>query len=449
MLFNLFQKRRNQRHKRLLIMLSTLAIILTISIITVCLISYIQVTKKERLHYAIGTVDIVSRGINAPKIEEYIKTKTLDNDYYITKNILQSFVDHMDYIKFLYIYDMNENDITVIFDCDANNVAGDNFGDIVEYDTELAKFKNNFIKGEEIPAIESISEYGWLLTYSKPVYVNNDISAYILLDIDISDIYFNSFLFAIKIIIISLIIMILCITVGSWFSIRYHQKDEIEMMEHQHHQDNLIIKELTEAVAKIIDTKDAYTTGHSFRVAKYTAKLARYFNYDDDTVEKYYRAALLHDIGKMGVPKKILNKESRLDDEEFNIIKSHAKKGYDILKHITVIPELALGAGYHHERPDGKGYPVEFAGQKIPRVAQLIAVADTFDAMYSDRVYRKRMKIDKIIKILQEIKGTQLCEDVVDALVNMIETGEIKLLEEQDNASEENIDNIGNIQYVD
>lgn len=449
MAFNLYEQRRRQRHNRLLVMLSILAILLTTSIVVVCLHSYIQDTKSERLHYAMGTVQILNSGFDTTKIGEYIRTGKVDDEYYVVKDILQNFADHLDYIKFLYVYDMNEDGATVIFDCDTPDLPGDEFGEFVEYDSELSKYKSEFVRGDNIPVVESRSSYGWLVTYCEPIYVDDSVSAYIFVDVAMDDIYSFSLVFALKIVIVSVVVMILCIAVGSWFSVTYHQKDDMEVMEKQHDQDNLIIRELTEAVAKIIDTKDTYTTGHSARVAMYTSKLAKYFNYDDATVEKYYRAALLHDIGKMGVPKKILNKEGRLDDEEFNIIKSHARKGYDILKHITVIPELALGAGYHHERPDGKGYPIEFAGQEIPRVAQLIAVADTFDAMYSDRPYRKRMKLDKILEILQEVKGTQLCPDVVDAFIDIINSGDINLSEDLDDASEENIDNIGGVKYVD
>lgn len=115
--------------------------------------------------------------------------------------------------------------------------------------------------------------------------------------------------------------------------------------------------------------------GHSYRVAKYTSMLAKELGYDEETVDKYNNIALLHDIGKIGVPPEVLNKAGKLTDEEFDTIKSHTTLGYNALKDISIMPELAIGAEYHHERPDGKGYPEGLKGDKIPRVAQIIAVA--------------------------------------------------------------------------
>ena len=188
----------------------------------------------------------------------------------------------------------------------------------------------------------------------------------------------------------------------------------------------ILIREMVEAFAKMIDMKDRYTNGHSARVAQFTALLTRELGYDEDTVEKNYNIALLHDIGKIGIPPEVLNKDSKLNDEEYEIIKSHSTKGYDALKDISIMPELATGAGCHHERPDGKGYPKGLKGYEIPRVAQIIAVADTFDAMYSDRPYRKHMPFKKVMGIMKEAKGTQLTEDVVDAFLSLVEKGEIK-----------------------
>ncbi len=203
-----------------------------------------------------------------------------------------------------------------------------------------------------------------------------------------------------------------------------------------------LVKEVTEAFAKTIDMKDKYTNGHSMRVAKYTAMLAEELGYDEDTVEKYYNIALLHDIGKIGIPEEVLNKPGKLTDEEFAIIKSHSGLGYNVLKDISIMPELAIGAGSHHERPDGKGYPNGIAGDEIPRVAQIIAVADTFDAMYSDRPYRRRMNFDRVMEIMKEVSGTQLQTDVVEAPLRLADKGELKAKDDHGGGSTVSIDNI-------
>lgn len=203
-----------------------------------------------------------------------------------------------------------------------------------------------------------------------------------------------------------------------------------------------LIREITTAFSKTIDMKDEYTKGHSSRVADYTVMLARELGYDEETLEDYHNIALLHDIGKIGVPAEVLNKAGKLTDEEFKIIKSHSNLGYNALKEISIMPELATGARDHHERPDGKGYPNGKSGDEIPRVAQIIAVADTFDAMYSDRPYRKRMNFDKAVSIIKEVSGTQLTSDVVDAFLRLVERGEFRAPDDDGGGTTEDINNI-------
>lgn len=226
----------------------------------------------------------------------------------------------------------------------------------------------------------------------------------------------------------------------------YHRMKKLKAKEQEQ---RLLIREIVEAFAKVIDMKDRYTNGHSTRVAEYTEMLARELGYDDETVEKYRNIALLHDIGKVGISSETLNKPGRLTDEEFKEIKSHSGKGYNVLKDISIMPELAIGARDHHERPDGHGYPRGISGEEIPRVAQIIAVADTFDAMYSDRPYRKRMNFDKAISIIKEVSGTQLSEDVVEAFLRLVERGEFKAEDDNGGGSTEDITNIHKKQEAD
>ena len=231
---------------------------------------------------------------------------------------------------------------------------------------------------------------------------------------------------------------LLIIAFFAWLYIR-HQTEKLVKKEEENRE---FIHEMAQAFAKIIDMKDKYTNGHSTRVAEYTAMLTRELGYDEETVEKYYHIALLHDIGKIGVPPEVLNKPGKLTDKEFAIIKSHSALGYNALKDISIMPELAIGAGAHHERPDGKGYPKGLKGDEIPRVAQIIAVADTFDAMYSDRPYRKRMNFEKVVSIMKEVSGTQLTTDVVDAFLSLVEKGQFKAPDDMGGGSIEDIDNI-------
>lgn len=157
----------------------------------------------------------------------------------------------------------------------------------------------------------------------------------------------------------------------------------------------------------------------------YAKMIAKKAGFSDKAAEAVYNIGLLHDIGKITVPDEILNKNGRLDDYEYNVIKKHTSNGSEILKEIAIAPELALGAQYHHERIDGRGYPSGKAGNEIPEIAQIIAVADTFDAMYSTRPYRKRMPIEKVIAELKRCEGTQLNTEYVEVLLQLIEEGSI------------------------
>ncbi|MBR6337266.1 MAG: HD domain-containing protein, partial [Ruminococcus sp.] len=231
-----------------------------------------------------------------------------------------------------------------------------------------------------------------------------------------------------------IILIVILVKLLNYGSKKYYMKKEQEQ--------KTLIREIVEAFAKVIDMKDRYTNGHSTRVAEYTVMLAQELGLDEETIEKYHNIALLHDIGKVGIKPEVLNKQGTLTDEEFAQIKAHSALGYNTLKDISIMPELAIGAGAHHERPDGKGYPKGLKGNEIPRVAQIIAVADTFDAMYSDRPYRKRMNFDKAVSIIREVRGTQLAEDVVDAFLRLVDKGKFRAPDDVGGGTTEDIDNI-------
>lgn len=225
---------------------------------------------------------------------------------------------------------------------------------------------------------------------------------------------------------LEVVVGILIVVIIMWaIARRKFLKEEKKIKETQEFVDQTI-----SAFAKLIDAKDRYTQGHSRRVAAYTEKLARKLNYSEDKIRKFKNIALLHDIGKVAIPDKILNKPEGLNDEEYEIMKSHAKRGQEILEEIKIEPDLALGAGFHHERFDGRGYPEGLHGDEIPDVAQFIAIADTFDAMYSTRPYRKQLPLSVVLDELERIAGTQLNETYVNAFLELAREGELVNLEE-------------------
>ena len=175
-------------------------------------------------------------------------------------------------------------------------------------------------------------------------------------------------------------------------------------------------------MSNTIDAKDRSTNGHSRRVAQYSLKIGEMEGFSSDELRELYYAALLHDIGKIAIPDNILNKQGKLTDEEYGIIKSHTSRGANILNQMKN-QRLADGAHFHHERYDGKGYPKKLAGEEIPVYGRIIAVADVVDAMYSQRVYKQGISMDVVIEELKRCAGTQLDPNFANEMVRLLKSG--------------------------
>ena len=179
------------------------------------------------------------------------------------------------------------------------------------------------------------------------------------------------------------------------------------------------------SIANAVEARDKQTGRHSLRVAVYSMLIAAELGFDADELENIRQIGLLHDIGKIGVPDFILSKPKKLTEEEYNIMKTHVDIGGEILKDFTHIKNVADGAKYHHERYDGKGYNTGLKGEEIPLTARIIGLADAFDAMTSNRVYRKAISMDHVIDELKKGKGTQFDPSLVDILLGLIGSGRI------------------------
>ncbi|MBQ8547648.1 MAG: diguanylate cyclase [Lachnospiraceae bacterium] len=182
-------------------------------------------------------------------------------------------------------------------------------------------------------------------------------------------------------------------------------------------------------ISSMIEAKDSYTKGHSVRVAEYSAGIAECAGWSESAIQNLRYIALLHDIGKVGVPDNVLNKPGKLTDEEFGVIKSHTNIGGDILKEIKSIPEVEAGAKYHHERYEGTGYPCGLAGDEIPAVARIIGIADAFDAMNSKRVYRDSLSPERIREELVNGRGTQFDPNFLDIFLKLFDEGKLTVKE--------------------
>lgn len=180
------------------------------------------------------------------------------------------------------------------------------------------------------------------------------------------------------------------------------------------------------SLAAAIDGKDPYTRGHSERVSRISVAIAQRLGIPDDECEKIRISALLHDVGKIAIDDKILKKPAALTDEEFEIMRQHPQKGYKIMSQIRAMKEFLPGMYMHHEMVDGKGYPQGLTGEEIPVMAKVVAVADTFDAMTTDRPYQQAMKFEDAVARIQSFVGTRYDHDVVAAFVQACEEGQIR-----------------------
>ena len=218
-----------------------------------------------------------------------------------------------------------------------------------------------------------------------------------------------------------IILLILCLirTIRNIWKMESN-KQKKEMDKHREQLEEISLQ-LMQTLSTTIEAKDEYTRGHSYRVAEYSALIARELNWDEDEIRNLKNAAYLHDIGKIGIPDNILNKPVKLTDEELGVIKEHTVIGAEILKNITLIDHVKEAARSHHERYDGRGYPDGLRGEEIPLYARIIAVADSFDAMKSRRIYRSPLDDQVVYNEIFQNRGTQFDPELADIFLKLLD----------------------------
>lgn len=184
---------------------------------------------------------------------------------------------------------------------------------------------------------------------------------------------------------------------------------------------NSFTKEMVASIIKMLEMYDLYTRGHSENVAELAVKIADKMNLSNQTVEDIYWAGLVHDIGKMLIPLEILNKEGKLSNSEYEVIKEHPVLGSNALSSSSTLKHIAEYVRHHHERWDGKGYPDALTAGQIPLVSQILCAADAWDAMRSKRTYRDSLSYNEALAEIKNNKGTQFSPAVVEALLTIIE----------------------------
>lgn len=216
-------------------------------------------------------------------------------------------------------------------------------------------------------------------------------------------------------------------------------------LEHKQKQTENLSLQMMQTLSTTIEAKDEYTRGHSYRVAEYAALIAAELGWSSEEIQQLKHAAYLHDIGKIGIPDLILNKPSRLTEDEYNLIKKHTIIGAEILKDITFVPHIVEVARNHHERYDGNGYPDGLSGVDIPIHARITAMADSYDAMNSRRIYRNALPPEMIREEISKNRGKQFEEEITDVFLKLIDENRLildnQLSPETETAAQPEIDN--------
>lgn len=242
---------------------------------------------------------------------------------------------------------------------------------------------------------------------------------YVVMVVSNTKLFHDTWVIVVRNIIVCLVVFIIIVLLCAMLFRRL--KWHMEMLEESRASKERLNDIIIQTLARTIDAKDKYTNGHSQRVAKYAKEIATRMGKSESDVKEIYYAGLLHDVGKIHVPDSIINKPSKLTNEEFGYIKLHPIAGHHILKTMTENPKIAQGAKWHHERYDGKGYPNGLEGEEIPEIARIIGVADAYDAMTSYRSYRDVLPQETVRKEIEQGMGTQFDPEIAKIMIKMID----------------------------
>ena len=251
------------------------------------------------------------------------------------------------------------------------------------------------------------------LIYDMQLYMNGQITVNTSKDVEI------------QIALIILCFSFLYIASRMYDDIQKKNNQYLKEIEKKNEKIQQVTLETITTIANIIDAKDEYTRGHSQRVAEYSSAIAKEMGYSENEIKNIRYIALLHDIGKVGITDSILKKAGHLSDEEYQEMKRHTTIGANILQGNTFIDGLEKGAKYHHERYDGTGYGEGLKGDDIPEIARIICVADAFDAMTSDRVYRTSLSDETAISELKKNSGSQFDPEIANVFLKLLKEHKI------------------------
>lgn len=445
-------------------------------------ISYLSFNRQFRAQYDTSIQEIAEAArayLNPDDFEKYLKNPVPDAKYEEVAGILQTLVDKFD-LNVIYVSAVQAPDFTHIFYFyDPVNRHGKWSPYPLGYEEDYFEPGYNkttrrvYLEGASLVRHTIKSRGGSHITAQLPVYDSNGkIVALIGAQKNIQE-FVNARRSFVRFVIITAVIFGICFVFlfALYFNLRFIKPilivtnetnrfasfsgepgdvllsitnlDELGTLAHSvYKMENIVsnnIEALTrmttetaEALASAIDAKDKYTHGHSTRVADYSRKIARKAGKSETECRSIYLAALLHDVGKIGIPNTIINKNGKLTEAEYNVIKTHPVIGTQILSNITQTPHISDGAHYHHERYDGKGYPEGLSGKNIPEIGRIIAVADAYDAMTSNRSYRGTLSQDYVRSEIKNGSGTQFDPEYAKIMLELIDADKDYKMREND-----------------
>lgn len=425
---------KSSRSKRYISMLLVF-ILLAVIAVGGGLVASVTMFKKNAMSYREDTLKkaarLASLKVDPDKIDGWLENGA-DDDFYETKEELQQIVDNTPYVQYLYLVQVHKDGFHFVFDLTTSDYELRQYmetepseleiGYVYPFDRSFDKYIPALLAGQRIDVIETNDEYGWLLTAYEPVYNNlGECKGYIGTDASMIGVSSYTNAFTIWVMVISLIFLAGVGLVGVLVASYTRHADEVDVKAEQQSRDQKILQEIIESYSQVVDAKDPYTNGHSSRVAEYAVKIAELAGKSDEECQQIYFTALLHDVGKVGIPDSIINKPGKLTKDEFNIIKQHPEKGNQILSEIDAFSYLSVGAHFHHERYDGKGYPDGLKGEEIPEIARIIACADAYDAMTSRRSYRDPIPQHIVREEFVKGIGTQFDPEFARNMLHLID----------------------------
>ncbi|MBP5281317.1 MAG: HD-GYP domain-containing protein [Lachnospiraceae bacterium] len=388
-----------------------LAIVTIAAIVYSSNVFFYRSLEKDRRETMVGMAKFATMFLSGDQIEDWLENGT-DESYDQKGEMLKGILSNTPYMKTLYVYRILPQELICIYDFayeteeEQEVVSLADFGESSPMESFYAPETERLIKGESIYD-SSVMVMGNMSIYEAIYDSEGNYVAHVCADFSRASI--EGYILGILkwVVVIAVFFLIACSIIGIRMNMNFRNMEKLEASIERYKHDRHLFEQTAFALANAIDAKDEYTRGHSTRVADYSKKIAKESGMSDEECDEVFYAALLHDVGKIGVKDSIINKKGKLTAEEYAEMKQHPVTGNQILTSIDEYPYLSIGAHYHHERYDGKGYPDGLKGEDIPQLARIIAVADAYDAMASKRSYRDAIPQQMVREEIVKCTGTQ------------------------------------------